>query len=163
MISTDLESWCNFPLQNRDRMEMEAPPHRHHSRGVVRGVYWCMTFVDLFEFCNRKASKRRSINSRTNHSIFRWFLPFHWLFLDLLCFVWYISFRFVILHFVSFSFLSLVVPYYGILFCSQMQVHLHFGQLSSRGYNQYTLSHLENWPHHKMHISYVSGHFLQAT
>ena len=32
-----------------------------------------LTFVDLkiFEFCNRKASKRRSINSRTNHSIFR--------------------------------------------------------------------------------------------
>jgi len=63
-----------------------------------------MTFVDLFEFCNRKVSKRRSINSRTNHSIFRWFLPLHWLVLDLLCFVWYISFRFVILHFVSFRF-----------------------------------------------------------
>ena len=68
-------------------------------------LYWCMTFVDLLEFCNRKASKCRSINNRTNHSIFRWFLPHHWLFLDLLCFVWYISFRFV-----SFSFLSLVVP-----------------------------------------------------
>jgi hypothetical protein len=58
----------------------------------------------LFEFCNRKASKCRSINSRTNHSIFRWFLPLHWLILDLLCFVWHISFRFVILHFVSFRF-----------------------------------------------------------
>jgi hypothetical protein len=44
------------------------------------------------------------LNSQTNHSIFRWFLPLHWLFLDLLCFVWYISFRFVILHFVSFRF-----------------------------------------------------------
>jgi hypothetical protein len=55
-------------------------------------------FVSFFEFCNRKASKRRSINSRTNHSIFRWFLPLHRLFLDLLCFSWYISFRFVILH-----------------------------------------------------------------
>jgi hypothetical protein len=90
-----------------------------------------MTFVELFEFCNRKASKLRSIISRTNHSISRWFLPLHWLFLDLLCFVWYISFRFVVfrfvlwyfisfrfvslyfvsLYFVSFSFLSLVVPY----------------------------------------------------
>jgi hypothetical protein len=67
-------------------------------------IYWCMTFVNLFQFCNRKASHRRSINSRTNHSIFRWILPLHWLFLDLLCFVWYISFRFVILHFVSFRF-----------------------------------------------------------
>jgi hypothetical protein len=65
-----------------------------------------MTFVDLFEFCNRKASKCRSINSWTNHSIFRWFLPLHWLFLDLLCFVWHISFRLVILHFVSFRFVS---------------------------------------------------------
>jgi hypothetical protein len=82
-------------------------------------VRWsCANFDDwhwmhdcwLFEFCNRKASKCRSINSRTNHSIFRWFLPLHWLFLDLLCFVWHISFRFVSSFFVSFSFLSLAVP-----------------------------------------------------
>ena len=59
-----------------------------------------MTFVDLFEFCNRKASKLRSINSRTNHSIFRWFLPLHWLFFG--------SFMLCLIYFVSF--LSLVVP-----------------------------------------------------
>jgi hypothetical protein len=73
----------------------------------------------LVEFCNRKASKCRSINSHTNYSIFCCFLPLRWLFLDLLCFVWHISFRFVIhctsfrfvsWYFVTFSFLSLVVP-----------------------------------------------------
>jgi hypothetical protein len=77
-----------------------------------------MTFVDLFEFYNRKTSKHRSINSRTNHSIFRWFLSLHWLFLDLLCFVWYISFRFVILYFVSFRFFIFrFVSLYFVSFC----------------------------------------------
>ena len=77
-----------------------------------------MTFVDLFEFCNRKASKCRSINSRTNHSIFRWFftpslIVFGSFMLCLTYFVTFcdISFRFVSSFLVSFSFLTLVVPY----------------------------------------------------
>ena len=106
-------------------------------------VRWsCANFDDwhwmhdcwLFEFCNRKASKCRSINSRTNHSIFRWFLPLHWLFLDLLCFVWHISFRFVssffvsfrcisfrfvILHFVSFRFVVFRFVVFRFVFVSQ--------------------------------------------
>ena len=95
---------------------------------------YCIHAWLLLTFVNFATEKHPSvsINSRTNNSIFRWFLPLHWLFLDLLYFVWYISFRFVILHFVSFrffifhcisfrfisfrfvmfSFLSLVVPVY---------------------------------------------------
>jgi hypothetical protein len=92
-----------------------------------------MTFVDLSEFCNRKASKHRSINSRTNHSIFRWFLSLHWLFLDLFSALFdifrlfcdtsfrFVSFRCISFRFISFSFLSLVVPYISFRF-----VILHF-------------------------------------
>ena len=72
-------------------------------------LQWCMTLVDLFEFCNRKTSKHRSINSRTNHSIFRWFLSLHWLFFGsfMLCLIYFVSFcdtsfRFFIFRFVSF-------------------------------------------------------------
>jgi hypothetical protein len=35
-------------------------------------LYWCMTFVDLFEFCNRKASKLRSIRNRTKRNETKW-------------------------------------------------------------------------------------------
>jgi hypothetical protein len=72
-----------------------------------------------FWICNRKASKCRSINSWTNHSIFRWFLSLHWLFLDLLCFVWHISFRLVILHFVSFRFVVFRFVSFRFVFVSQ--------------------------------------------
>jgi hypothetical protein len=95
-----------------------------------------MTFVDLFEFCNRKASKLRSINSRTNHSIFRWFLPLHWLFLDLLCFAWYISFRFVILHFASFRFFIFrFVSLYFVSFCDSSFRFVSFRSISFPFFN----------------------------
>jgi hypothetical protein len=63
-----------------------------------------MTFIDLFEFCNRKTSKHRSINSPTNHSIFRWFLSLHWLFFGsfMLCLIYFVSFCDTLFRFVSF-------------------------------------------------------------
>ena len=47
------ESWCNSPLQNRHRMETEAPPHRHRSRGVVRGVICIKSYHKrIIDICN---------------------------------------------------------------------------------------------------------------
>ena len=64
-----------------------------------------MTFVDLFEFCNRKVSKRRSINSRELTT--QYFVDFFFIFYAL-----FDIFRFVILHFVFVSQFSSTLPLY---------------------------------------------------
>ena len=109
-----LHFWKQIKKKNSFKVCLNSPPFAslYSDPAYGRG---CMT-VDLFEFCNRKASKYKSIN---NHSIFRWFLPLHWLFLNFLCFVWYISFRFVILDIVSFRFVVFRFVSFRFVFVSQ--------------------------------------------
>jgi hypothetical protein len=105
------------PLLSLNMMKVRNQPKLRRVMGNVDRTFW----------------PKLLSNSRTNHSIFRWFLPLHWLFLDLFSALFdifrlfcdtsfrFVSFRCISFRFISFSFLSLVVPYISFRF-----VILHF-------------------------------------
>jgi hypothetical protein len=64
IISTDLES---SPLQNRHRVEPEAPPHRHRSRGVVRGEVSLHVTYRQFEYSLVLHSNLKQTRGRHDH------------------------------------------------------------------------------------------------